>query len=452
MRSMLRNHGLKSLLTAISVGVITYIYYYLMFDISRLCTPLNENDKIAEYCPYVLNSYYLFYTLYALIALKTAVLVMWWRAHRARVFWVGIFTLLFAMRFHAMLLAEILDPRIYTFEPMIVLSYVFMLVLIGLTFLWWAFPAKSRLLTRIALITAVISIPLFAVTGRGSIEHAYMYVGGFPWQISIAAFSLSRLLWLVAVTLFCGFIYWLVRCVAVWIRDGDAAQMRTRTILPSVAMMLTAIVVSSLSYPLGLWFAARDVNDAKTFIADLIKEAKVYKERHGDYPKDIAPFATVMLHEKPRLLNRYEYLAMGYPGSYYFSRESKFCFVFQDPSKPYGYFSITSERDWKYIDEKATLEESYLSVCDDVRPDSGEGLIGAQLGLDNPEKLEKMFGKQFDQIEKEALTPNVADELEKRFHDLGKEDPSIYGTLPNDVEKLRRSIQNAPVEKPEEQH
>lgn len=436
----------KALLALFLVLGTLNIYGGYLMVIGQICQPASPEEEISYYCPYVLSTYYFFYTVYVLAIITGVLGSLYWHGHRLKIGLISLGSLVVGMNFHQFALNELADPRIASFEPLIVGSYVWLLASVIITLLYWAYPQLAQRWWRaMAGITLLASLFL-AITGRGSMEHVYTLVGGLPWQISIAAYSLSKCLWLLLMLALTGIIIFIIHAITTWIQRGQVMPSHYSYLWRGWRMVFCGFAVAGvISYPAGLLLARHDVNASKAYIGKLMEQARTYKEKEGKFPVEITPFTAGLQDETPRLLKRYEYLAMGFPGSYYFSREAKFCFVFQDPSKPYGYYSITSDRDWKFMDEQSSLENTFLSVCDDMQPMSSEAMLGGQLGLNEPAKLELLFGKKFDQIYKEALTPKEAEPLHNHIQELGRRDPSIYGKMPDTMESLRNMIHNAPV-------
>jgi hypothetical protein len=282
---------------------------------------------------------------------------------------------------------------------------------------------KTILIFFVGTILATIS---FVFTGRGTIEHITPLIGGLLAKFTLEFLYLSFIAKIITIFFVFGFVFWLSKFLYFWVVTGvfNKLDLKATSFLVIIFSIISLWPIASL--PFGEYINKKDVESAQKFIDEIIKKTTKKKFENGEYPKVISDMFEVK-SDYPKLLKRHDYLSFGTKGSYYFSRKDKFCFVFQNPARKLGYYSITSTKpNWKFSSYKGSLEEEYINVCDEQYAGS-DNIIGGSLGLTDPySEIEEMAAKVGAETRKPAITLKANQVLKTILDEYGKKDPTIF--------------------------
>ena len=180
-----------------------------------------------------------------------------------------------------------------------------------------------------------------------------------------------------------------------------------------------------------------DVADAKSFINEIKKEVDKYYLENGEYPKFVGNLINEQ-EENPFLLARHEYFTMGIRGTYYFSRPDKYCFVFQNPSKDFGYYSTTSSKEWRYTKITSDFTDAYVRMCDEEY-ESYEQLLTGHLGLDSEFNVIDKIAYDYNAPVQAEMSKKATQLLHEKILEEGYKNPEIfrfYGNAPEEYKDL----------------
>lgn len=279
---------------------------------------------------------------------------------------------------------QIQDPTKFGIE-WFVLNYYFWCFLLTIIFLLNLYYPKNtkKILISAVLLTIIFTI-LFAYKGRGNVEQITILIGGLLADLSLKFLLLSSAAKFIIVLFFVYVIFSLLETIGVWIKTGEAKFKNFLTSLKIYLIYVLIIIFPAASIPVGEYYNKQDVKDAKEFIDKVKIEADKFYFENGEYPKFIEDMLPA--EKSPRILARHEYFTQGIRGTYYFSREDKYCFLFQNPTKEFGYYSITSERGWRFSRDNRDYAESFIALCDESNK-SAEGLISNHLGVESEDEM-----------------------------------------------------------------
>lgn len=392
---------------------------------------LGKIAEVPDYCAdgdteqICRDFFYLYFSLYALFLISYAFFVYVYGA-----LWRFTIILLFALpalfqaqNFTALELSAI---QVHSYEPFKILFYLWAIFLFIFFLASALFERKRKLLTKIFLLVTIICSIFFAFNGRGSAEHITPIIGGLLAEISLENFQLAEIPEFIFILAIMAFIAATGKTLKYWITHGVFRFRQGEEVLKTSGYYMLIALIPILSIPPGVILNKSDVSEAKQFIDSITPKVKDYYEKNKEYPKLI----TQVIEKEtkvPRLIANYEYLVFNEKGAYYLSRPEKYCFIFQDPGKDFGYYSITSDRaEWKFFSETSSLDEQYLSICGEDGPGSHEGLVAGHLGLPSPDDpVSEINLKVLDKVNRPAITPKESEELEKVLEEMGKQDPSI---------------------------
>lgn len=305
------------------------------------------------------------------------------------------------------ILKKISNPASYGLDGFVT-SYYFWLFLITTLLLLGLFYYENRIrFFKLAAIASLIAIIMLSFWGRGTYEQYYVLSGYFGQEYDLFELFKSETFRIILWFFFATTIFGLLLVAYEWIVSGNLVPnlfFRGYKVFLVMSLMLT---FSLLSLPIGDFLNEKDVQKAKDFINDIKKDVDKFYLENGEYPKFISDFINEE-KENPFLLKRHEYFTLGVRGTYYFSRADKYCFIFQNPSADFGYYSITSNREWRQYSDNKDFGNVYLSMCDE--------------SLENEETL---FSDHFGM-------PYADDELTKIYYEFNSPD-----NIPHSKESTR---------------
>lgn len=338
---------------------------------------------------------------------------------------------------------ELSDIRTYTYESFIITFYLWLALIVSSFIATILFPVLSNKITKSVVgITLIFSV-FFVFTGRGGSEHIYPIIGGLLDEISWKSLRVSAMFIILASLPILALILAVVNNVAEWIATGKIESKSYRKLLKQLLSFVLIMLIPVLSLPPAILLNNNDVQEAKVFIEKIIPKLQEYQKQKGEYPRALSQ-AVPELGKSPRLIDRHEYFVFGVKGSYYFSRPDKYCLIFQDPGKDFGYHTITSQRDWKFITEKASLENSYISLCDEDGPTSHEGMLSTFLGLSKPDDPFGKLSLEINKIARPAITAESTGNLKETLSDLAKDNPEML-TQPDGQNRKPMSEEEIPI-------
>jgi hypothetical protein len=399
------------------ITLIIGLYVYNFDVISDAC---GEADDIAQICS---NLIFYFLTFSSLILIGAGV-ISYINSRYFANFIIATLTsvgLYFSINF---ILREISDIRTYGSEIFIASFYIWLPLVSALFVTANFYPERKKSISILALILTIIFTVIATVFGRGTAEHFAPLLGGLMVKISLDFLWAGALIKLIAASFAISILFYLSRTAIHWIKTAEFKLKTHANHLIIFIIFLSTYITPLASLPIGKKLNEADVNEAKNFINDVKEQVKKDYYVSGKYPPDIDK----IINEKisPWLLKRHEYLAYRVKGSYYFSRAEKFCIIFQNPDEKFGYYSITSERDWKYFNYKNSLEVAYTDLCDEGFLETSQDIVSSYLGLASPDDPIAKFGLDVNQSTRPALSFTATGEMKKQVNELGKKDPTIY--------------------------
>jgi len=193
-------------------------------------------------------------------------------------------------------------------------------------------------------------------------------------------------------------------------------------------LVLCAVIFPALTLPvasifIGEKFNGKDVKEAQDYIDIVARRVNKFYYENGEYPK----FIENMLPDgaSPRLLKRHEFFTGGVRGTYYFSRKEKYCFIFQNPTRKFGYYSKTSEHDWRFTQETGEFDDVYINLCDESLT-TYEDLISNHLGVSKGDDYVDQIKSISGEIYVPAESKKATGILEQKLDEAGKIDPNIF--------------------------
>lgn len=327
------------------------------------------------------------------------------------------------------------QPSLYGIEWFIVLYYLWVLLLLDIFLSIILLPVRRKSLLKTAAILTFIFIFIFAETGRGNFEQITPLAGGlyakFGWDMLWLSFSFRFFVFIAALSV----IFAAISMISNWVITGSVNLAVFKTNASTAGVYFILLLVPVISIPLGDILNRKDVKEAKNYIDDIKKKVVKYYYENGEYPKfveDMLPAG-----RSPRLLERHEFFTMGVRGTYYFSRADKFCFIFQNPSSDFGYYSITSERDWRYNLKTDSYDTAFINLCDESEKNF-QDLISNHLGVESEDKLINELSLEAGApVMPAPMSKESSQILQDKIIDRSKEDPTIkkYFKVPEKEEE-----------------
>ena len=436
------NNSLKLGISVLWTALVAMLLYYFLDVIPAECS----KDDPLNLCRVVPL---LYFWIFAIMAAMYGIMVAFLGnpLRFAIVAFVGIASFAWAFIYSAQ---ELSDARTYGYEKFLIIFYLWVAALFTLFISSIVFPERRKAIATFSIIGTILATYFFAFFGRGSIEQIYPLVGGLFEGISWETLVASKLFLLIAAMLASVLSYAFGIGMLDWVEKGKFfhQNLYSRAVKPAFLFMAIASV-SLLSLPPGSSLNKEDVESAKGFIENLKVRLEDFRQQKKQYPKLLSEaFPDGWPDNTPLLIDRYEYLSLGFKGAYYFSRPDKYCMVFQDTGKDFGYHSVTSNRDWKQFKVAESIEKQFESVCDEEGPTSHEPLIAQYLGLGNPDDpmnaIRDVPG--LGDIKRIAHTPSVSGQIEAEVMKMSEKDPSlvfrkkVYHEIPDSVDGIRQMI------------
>jgi hypothetical protein len=338
----------------------------------------------------------------------------------------SIFRVIACFFFADYILKQIQEPAIYGLEWFVVLYYFWCFAILNIFLSLILLPSNSKQLLSAALILTLILIPLFAYFGRGNFEQITPIAGGLFAKINfrmlMLSFSFKLFLALAAIALISAFVAFL----GYWTIHGKfRLGFFTRNFILTILFFIILILPVSSVF-LGEYFNRKDIAESKNYIEAIKTRVDKYYYENGEYPKfieDMLPKGS-----SPRLLDRQEFFTQGIKGTYYFSRSDKYCMLFQNPTRKFGYYSITSERDWRYAENAGSYDDVFINLCDESNKNF-EDLISSHLGVNDKDKIINAISADIGAAIIPAESKKAGSVLEEKVREDSKKDPTLLKYL-----------------------
>jgi hypothetical protein len=338
------------------------------------------------------------------------------------VFFVGAFSVLSCFILADTTMKQIEDPGMFGLEWFALLYFLWIFIIVNNFNICLLFPAESRrLVTKILALTFIATL-IFAYLGRGNFEHITFIAGGLfaklSWPFLWMSLSFKALCFIAidVVVLSCFML------LGGWLRSGLADHKIFLQNLKILFIYIIILIIPAASIPLGEMLNKNDVRQAKEYVDALKPAVDKYYYENGEYPKFIEKMLPA--GPSPKLLARHEFFTAGIRGTYYFSRSDKYCFLFQNPARKFGYYSLTSERGWRFSEVTGSYDDVFINLCDESMKNY-EDLISQHLGVDGQgdivEKIAAEAGLKPDQ----PITQKASKILEEKILEESKKDPSL---------------------------
>lgn len=405
------------------------IFYYISFPkASEVCS---EAESIEAYCNAIISS--AFYSplliLFGLviISLKPKKFI------RKLAFLASFFLSIFIIS--DALLKDISDPTKYGLENYFIVYYFWAFILFNITAISALFRYNKKLLISSIIFTLIISI-LLGFLSRGTFEANAALIGSYQIEGEFGNLfkAYNFIIWKVfaAFILSCS----LVNLASGWVLKGEVKPKEFFKNLLLIFVLLPIIYLNLISLPIGNYFNKKDVSEAIDFIDKIKENVDKYYLENGEYPKVVVDYIEGKASD-PWLLKRHEYFSLDIKGAYYFSRPKKYCFIFQNPNKDFGYYSLTSTRDWRYNEDVKGFEDVYLKLCDET-DQSLENLVAGQIGLKDPDDLIGKMAIETNTLLSPAISKTISGDLHEKIIEYGDKDPEIYRYYGNAPEKYKK--------------
>jgi len=250
----------------------------------------------------------------------------------------------------------------------------------------------------------------------------------------MAFFSFKLICAFTILALLAGFIRFLEH----WVKSGEFKFSYFSKTLHRLFLFSAMFFISALSIPLGEFYNEKDVKNARNYIDNIKKKVDKYYYENGEYPKFIEQFLPE--GESPKLLERHEFFTYGVRGTYYFSRAEKYCFLFQNPNRDFGYYSLTSERDWRFSRNSDSYDNVFINLCDESMK-SYESLISQHLGLGSDEdKLVDEATAAANASLPRKMSNQASQKLQEKILEESKNQPELkkYFNLPKNATEKKK--------------
>lgn len=284
------------------------------------------------------------------------------------------------------------DIRTFGYQKFVILFLLWSALLLIFETTILLFQESAKRISWIFMVATCAFSIAFIFYGRGSAEHVGALLGGLLQDISWQALWLSQLVQVWVYALMIVGVAVLVTIAVQWVKWGNINYASMKKVTRHMALLFVISIIPLLSVPPGLWVSWRDVEHAKTFINRLVPKLQDFAHANdGAFPPTLLHSVMASGTKQPLLLDRFDFLAYETRGAYYVSRPEKYCFLIHNPGgRNFGYYSMTSERGWKFFPyDGRSLEEIYTELCDD--PLGFQERIMRHLGLvtdpHDPEKI-----------------------------------------------------------------
>ncbi len=321
-------------------------------------------------------------------------------------------------------LNRISDASNYGFENFIILFNLWCFLAFCLLVLANIFYHKrTGFFYAIFIISALFSF-LFILFGRGALEHIGTLSGTIFREFSISNLYKSFLFKEILLFFIFSAIYGFIVLILHWVKTGLIIPNLFFSRLYIFSIFFVASVILLISIPFGILVNNQDVNYAKNYIGDIKTKIDKYYYENGEFPKVLDDFLDIK-KENPFLLERHEYYSYGIRGTYYFSRDDKYCIIFQNPAINFGYYSITNLRDWQFTSNQDSFDNVFINACDETSEDT-EGLVSGYLGMATPDDYLNSSAIEFNIPNVPPVSKKSTEILHEKIIDYGKKDPSIF--------------------------
>ena len=368
---------IRLVLTALTMIALYVLYQHVMGNVSSQCLE-GESGRV---CLQFYSQYFAYFGV--IIALYVAALIYcYYPLHFTVVMAPAMFIL---YQLHASIAKQLSSPLSFGYEDVVTLAplWGFAWVLLAVAALIVSKPHRFRMLLVAVILTSLIAA-WFVFAGKGSNIHLSTLTGMVSqWRWSdLLHHALLIQLWLVLLIAMACMIMmiWIIQ----WIKKGSVELAVIGDALKIYVSYVAISTIILLSVPAGIYVNQQEVQNAQSFVDRLIPQLNAHYETYGEYPKSLQQFTEKEQTQAPFLLERHSYLVGRGRDSYYLSRPHKFCFVFHNPGIDFGYYSITSQRNWQLRETSEMLPGLLLEICDEKHLQFEEQLMLLQEGASMP--------------------------------------------------------------------
>ncbi|MDX1949272.1 MAG: hypothetical protein SFT90_02080 [Rickettsiales bacterium] len=394
------------------------IFEFLAFpEAKEIC---GSNPDFSSKCNNIIN--FCFYLTPIILLINIFLFSNLKRGFKFFIFSISLIISLFIFSDRA--LERIADVSNYGFENFIILFNFWCFASFILLVLANIFSENLSRFFHFSLILSGVFSFLFIFFGRGSIEHIASLSGTIFNGFSLASLSKGFLFKQVILYFIFSVIFGFIILILEWVKSGEIIPNIFFRSFKIFGLFLCSALIILISIPFGILVNNNDVEYAKNYIEELKPKIDKYYYENGEYPKvldDIIDFSK----PNPFLLERHEYYSYGIRGTYYFSRSDKYCIIFQNPSIKFGYFSVTSGRDWQFTYNQDSFDNIFINACDESSENS-EGLVSGYLGMETPDDYLNSTAIEFNVPNVKPISKEDTETLHKKIIDYGKEDPEIF--------------------------
>lgn len=426
------------LLSFLLQNLLLSFYLPIPSDICR------DSESLKESCITI--------TSFSFVYFFAAIILIIYFSVRPRDYFKKLFLIIFSVlalfHFADHSLKELTSPNTWGLDLFIV-SYYFWCFL-AVTFFVYSLLFSEDINKKykvFAMFTFVLSV-LFGFWGRGTEEMLNPIFGAVFFEKTISSFGVSYTYALMLFIFWFAFIYSLVSLAAEWVINSKSDVKTFFSPYKAALKFLPILFIPMVAYFTGDYVNKNDVEEAKNFISEIKKKTDKYYLENGEYPKLIEEYID-KTKPNPWLLKRHEYFSFDIPGTYYFSRADKYCFIFQNPNSEFGYYSVTSTRDWNYVLDTDSFDDLYLELCGETE-NSSESLIAGRLGLEGTNDYLGELGIKLNKPFVPAISRSEDRLLHNKIIEYGKtQNPGIfkyYGNAPKKVKEILEHADDVPAD------
>lgn len=380
-----------------------------------------DTESLADVCNLFIN----FTLVYTILALVFVVLFFFLRKISLEFFkylFLAIISVLICFYLTDYAMNQLEDPIRYGIEWFVASYYFWCFFIISAFLICIFFPDIRKPIYIISFLVTLIFVFIFSYTGRGNFEQITPLAGGLfadlTWKMLNLSFNFKLIIFFACLTFF----VIISGYVLVWVIEGAFKLNNKSSYFLSLVIFVGFIFLTLVSIPVGEYFNRKDVKAAKNYIDEIKAKADKYFFENGEYPKFIENM--IPSNKSPKLLARQEFFTNDIKGTYYFSRKNKYCFIFQNPARNFGYYSLTSERGWRFDKSLDSYDNVFINLCDESN-ENYEDLISQHLGINSDEEILNKTIAETDQKLPENYSKKASEILEEKILEESKKDPSL---------------------------
>ncbi len=401
-------------------------YFFEIPDTSQVCA---SGSSITYLCKSILN----FSATYSFIMLLFVLFLAKDLNKSFKFLTFAILQIVVCFFFADKILSKISNPATYGMEPLIISFYSWTFIMSFLVMFGLFYQNFRKRFLIIAVLTTVIFSALFGLFGRGTYEQFIIVTGSLGNVHTLESIMRSEIIIVGFWFLISSIAISLYKLAYTWVKDAKLLpEVFFDSIIYAVIFCLI-LPITLISLPIGSAVNKSDIEAAKVYIAKIKDKADRYYLENGEYPKFVGDIVEKLEDDNPWLLKRHEYFTLGVRGTYYFSRAEKYCFIFQNPSSDFSYFSMTNMRGWNKYSETKSFDDSYLAMCDEVY-ENEETLVADHLGMESPDDRLRSLSFDLNQPNTIPQSRESTTILHDRIMKYGEEDTDVFNYYRNNYE------------------